>query len=51
MIETSLGKPPTMNRHHDDPVPAVQTEVRGLLRLARIRRSDRRKKHPGPQKA
>ena len=43
MIDTTLGKPPTMNRHHDDPTPSVQKEVRELLRLARILQSDRRK--------
>ena len=43
MIDTTLGKPPTMNRHHDDPAPTVQKEIRELLRIARILQSDRRK--------
>jgi len=43
MIDTIIGKEPTMNRHQEDPTPSVRKEVRELLRIARALQSDRRK--------
>jgi len=43
MIDTIIGKEPTMNRHQEVPTPSVRKEVRELLRIARALQSDRRK--------
>ncbi|MFC1523221.1 hypothetical protein ACFL6N_00380 [Thermodesulfobacteriota bacterium] len=43
MIDIYIGRPPTLNRHFEDVTPAVQNEVRHALRVARNRKTDRRK--------
>ena len=43
VIDIFIGKPPDVNRHHDQPETPVQNEIRELMQLVRNLPEDRRK--------
>lgn len=43
MIDIFIGKPPDVNRHHDQAEPPIQKEIRELVQLVRNLPEERRK--------